>query len=71
MSYDSNIDELVMFGGVNVFAMTNETWVFDGTNWVQLTTTTAPLGRLGASLAYAPFVNEVVLFGGANGNMGF
>jgi hypothetical protein len=47
----------------------NDTWAWTGTTWSQLTPTTSPTVRAGASFAYDP-VNggQMLLFGGYNGS---
>jgi hypothetical protein len=74
---------VVMFGGVNLglpgtflnFSVLGDTWIWDDTDWTQLTISNSPPARFGASMAYFPG-NDVappvtVLFGGkdAAGNI--
>jgi hypothetical protein len=59
--------DVVLFGGGGVSGYLNDTWVFDGTTWTQLSPATSPPGRFGASLASltsGPDTGDVVLFGG-------
>jgi hypothetical protein len=67
-----------MFGGLNlgptgVFNQHNvlgDTWVWNGTDWTQITsfflTPALPAPRFGASMAYDPVNKRTVLFGGVN-----
>jgi len=72
MAYDSHSGRIFMFGGYTgpspneggVFL--NDTWAWNGTTWVQLTTALTPPGRDFASMAPAT-VGELLLFGGAPG----
>ena len=69
MSYDTQRQVLVVFGGRNGAAHSNETWEFDGTNWSNRSGSllTAPSARANAEMAYDSQRNRVVLFGGHNG----
>jgi hypothetical protein len=42
----------------------NDTWVWDGTNWVQKFPANAPPARHGHAMAYDAARGQVVLFGG-------
>lgn len=42
----------------------NDTWIFDGQNWIQQFPTTAPSPRDSAAVAYFAPIQSVVLFGG-------
>ncbi len=70
MVYDSELGEVVLFGGQYFNGTTdatdfyNDTWTFAHGVWTNVTTTVAPSPRSGAGLAYDPANNEVVLFGG-------
>ncbi|MCI4335601.1 MAG: PKD domain-containing protein [Thermoplasmata archaeon] len=61
----------ILFGGESpgppALAL-NDTWSFSGGRWAELTPTHAPAPRYGASLAWDPTDNELVLFGGNNGS---
>lgn len=64
MAYDPNTQTVVMFGGIdytsNVFY--NDTWVWNGTTWAQMSPTSSPSARR-TVLATDPSGN-VMLFGG-------
>src|SRR5207244_2155101 len=44
----------------------NDTWVWDGTTWIQKFPATSPSPRVHAGMAYDKARQQVVLFGGAN-----
>ena len=66
MAYDQLHGQIVLFGGVSgtTFEYTNQTWVFDGTNWQQMHPAVSPPARYGHAMAYDPVHHNVVLFGG-------
>ncbi len=65
---------VVMFGGLNLgppgvfsqFNVLDDTWIWNGTDWTQLSLSLAPPARYGASMAYDPVGGKAVLFGGRN-----
>lgn len=66
LAFDNESGEAVLFGGepVSGTGVTNETWVFNGSNWEQLRPTVSPPNRTFASMAFDPSAGNVVLFGG-------
>jgi hypothetical protein len=74
MAYDAAHGQVVLFGGVvpngpnpptTIF---NDTWVWDGSNWTNVTpanSSNSPSARLLAGMAYDAARGKVVLFGGA------
>jgi hypothetical protein len=44
----------------------NDTWTWDGTTWTQQFPISSPPARGTASIAYDPYLGEVVLFGGSS-----
>src|ERR1051325_6059622 len=42
MAYDPMTGKTTMFGGFDGSSYLNDTWIFDGTNWTQVTTPIAP-----------------------------
>lgn len=69
MVYDSNRDQIVMFGGAarvdsDGADLRNDTWIFRDENWLQLDTPEAPEARRLAGAAFDPVRDRVVLFGG-------
>ncbi len=68
MSYDSDRAMMVLFGGVNSGGgggQFGDTWEYDGTNWVQRSTS-GPSAREWPALGYDPVQQRTVLFGGSN-----
>ena len=66
---------LVLFGGFTTASTTpwfDDTWTWDGQQWVHEATAVRPPGRSSHALAWDPVHEEIVLFGGANvdGNLG-
>ena len=63
---------VVMFGGLNLgpngtfrqFNVLADTWIWNGTDWTQITPSVAPPARYGASMTYDPATGNAVLFGG-------
>jgi hypothetical protein len=51
-----------MFGGASPDS--NETWTWDGTNWVRLITGLSPYPRQSAGMAFDERRSETVMFGG-------
>jgi hypothetical protein len=68
MAYDPATSQLLLFGGYNGTTYMNDTWSWTGTTWSQISATTSPTLRAGASLAYDASSNQMVLFGGYNGS---
>ena len=56
MAYDSGTGQLVLFGGTNNYSGNgplNDTWIWNGTMWTQLSPATSPPALYAASMAYA------------------
>ena len=78
MAYDPATGRLILFGGYDE-GLSNAategylatTWAWTGTDWTELTPSTHPAGRAGASMAYDPVTGEAVLFGGSPGLFGY
>ncbi len=69
MAYDSNLERVVMFGGVQSSPgigteVTNEMWTWDGSSWTLLDPGSGPAPRTNFVFAYDPVREELVLFGG-------
>ncbi len=62
---------VVLFGGYGTSDYLNDTWVFNGNTWSQISGTPSPPARHFATMASGPG-GTVVLFGGGNstGNLG-
>ena len=66
MAYDANHGKVVLFGGDYNFQSFNDTWLWDGSNWVQQSPSTSPGPRSGASMTYDSAHTQVILFGGSD-----
>lgn len=70
-SYDLGRGKVVIFGGATTQLLSppsNQTWEYDGTAWLQITTTGNPGGRDRPAMCYMPSLAKTVLFGGSNGS---
>jgi hypothetical protein len=68
IAYDGASSQLILVGGTNQNNdYFNDTWTWNGSNWVQLhPATSAPL-IAGAAMAYDPATRQIVMFGGEDG----
>ena len=66
-TYDSAIHEVVLFGGSGSYGKLNDTWLFAGSEWVNITAslTVSPPARSNAMMTYDEGDGYVLLFGGA------
>jgi hypothetical protein len=68
MAYDPATKQLLLFGGDSATSVNrqllNDTWVWTGTTWTQLSPATSPSARFGGVMAYDPATSQLVLFGG-------
>ena len=69
MAYDPTLPGVVMFGGdsgdtCNAPPLA-DTWVYDGTNWSEVSSTVHPSRRMFHGLTFDETRNEIVLFGGS------
>lgn len=71
-TFDPNRGAPVLFGGVggigSIFPSLNDTWEFVAGDWVEISTITAPPGRLAPYFTYDPAEHGDLLFGGTGGN---
>ncbi len=72
MAYDPDSGTLVLFGGFrdvgDQVVYLNDTWLFDGNTWTDVTRNAAPPVRAAAGMAFDAVTHEIVLFGGYNGS---
>jgi len=73
MTYDAALGQVVLFGGydaqqANFFG---DTWLWDGSNWVQQSPQISPLGRSKSAMAYDAAHENAVLFSGGGPTGGF
>ncbi|MEW6208779.1 MAG: kelch repeat-containing protein [Acidobacteriota bacterium] len=68
MAYDVVRQQILLFGGVdpNVGSglVLGDTWVWDGTTWIQKFPSTTPQARYSPAMAYDGARGQVILFGG-------
>ena len=69
MVYDAKLGKVVMFGGYSSKTQRhhNDTWVYDGKDWVRNLTSTLPVARRGHWAAYDSVNNRTLMFGGKVG----
>jgi uncharacterized protein (TIGR03437 family) len=68
MVYDESRQEIVMFGGSSASKLLNDTWVWNGDDWVQRSPAVSPPARVYHGMAYDGERHVVVLFGGNGRN---
>lgn len=75
MAYDQATQQLLLFGGdegslqpngAYQVAPSNDTWVYSGGGWTQLSPAHSPPGRVAAAMAYDAATQQVILFGGGD-----
>lgn len=66
MAYDAQRKRIVLFGGreANTSAALNETWEYDGDEWIKRSPATSPPARFAMSMAYDSTRHRIVMFGG-------
>ncbi|WP_458120688.1 S-layer homology domain-containing protein [Paenibacillus sp. Z6-24] len=66
MAYDPTTGNVLMFGGYvgGSVNQLNDTWMWNGTNWQQLSPATVPGRRSGGGMAYDPISQRIIMFGG-------
>lgn len=67
MTYDSARGRPVLFGGRGSGEYADDTWEYDGSNWVRVSTDDRPPSRLAASFAFDEARRRAILFGGDAG----
>ncbi len=76
ITYDAARQHMIVFGGITGFdgiegsnrvgTLLNETWLWDGTTWLEQQVDTTPPARLGGQLVYDEARQQTLLFGGSN-----
>ena len=68
MAFDSARNQTVLFGGRTEDNLaSNETWIWDGSNWSKRNPTSSPPPRFSQNMVYDSARGVIVLFGGAAG----
>ncbi|MCD4653874.1 hypothetical protein K8T06_08045 [bacterium] len=62
---------IMLFGGEDSVGFKNDTWIFNGTSWMDLVITPdySPSARRDHAMVYNEIIGKVVLFGGVDSNM--
>ena len=64
MAYDASLNQLILFGGATANGtLLDDTWLWNGASWIQVTAPTTPGARRNAAFAADPG-GRLVLFGG-------
>lgn len=70
LAYNSARQKTVLFGGYNDSYYFNDTWEWDGTDWIKCLPATSPATRSGHTiLVYDSNRQKTILFGGTRGNI--
>jgi Galactose oxidase, central domain len=64
MAYDAAVGKVVLFGGLGLSNLLNDTWLWDGRTWIQQKPAVSPPARASAGMAYDAARGKLVLFGG-------
>jgi hypothetical protein len=64
MAYDPAGRVVVLFGGAGKGGLNDQTWVWDGSDWSELSQAASPPPLYGATMFYDAAISQVVLFGG-------
>jgi len=69
MAYDPIRQKIVMFGGFDGRNYLSDTWLYDGANWRKLASVGpyGPDGRAAATMVFDKASQQLILFGGYNG----
>jgi hypothetical protein len=68
MVYDQVSARIVVFGGRGESARLDDTWLWDGSTWVELSPPRAPPPRDDLAMVYDAARRRVVMFGGSSGD---
>ena len=67
MAYDPVARNIVLFGGYDGTSYLNDTWIFNGSSWVQLNPPVSPPARTASAMAFDQKLGKMMMFGGYNG----
>jgi cysteine-rich repeat protein len=68
MTYDTQRQRVVLFGGETTAGMVSDTWEFDGQDWILRPVSNGPGPCKYVAMAYDPVRKVSVLYGGFNGS---
>ena len=69
MTYDGATGMVLLFGGsVSAGTSLNDTWIWDGSAWAQISITISPPGRYLGSMTYDGSTGMALIFGGFSGS---
>jgi hypothetical protein len=68
MAYDPAGKSIVLFGGYDGTSYLNDTWILNGSGWVQLHPPISPAARTASAMGFDKPTGKIVMFGGYNGN---
>lgn len=66
LTYDSEYKRVVLFGGIRKGEYLNDTWIFDGTDWIAVSLPIQPPARYSHIMFYDVSRQGIILFGGAS-----
>ncbi|GEM_PF-1061375 len=71
MVFDESRQQVVLFGGQKSIGGPHwdDTWAWNGTNWVELNPSTKPPARRGQGMLFDSVRQRIVLFGGGSGDL--
>ena len=69
MAYDASLNRVVLFGGCDESTQTiyGDTWVYNGTNWTDVTPASSPSPRFRGTMVYDIDRSRTVYYGGFDG----
>ena len=70
MAFDSQRQVVVLFGGLSSAGLSNDTWEYDGIDWVQRSPAVAPSPRYNAAMTFDSDTGVTVLVGGITDSAG-
>jgi len=62
--YDPGVEQAVLYGGSDADGLLGDTWLWDGTTWIEVTPSVSPAPRTGHSMACDVDCDAILLFGG-------
>ena len=69
--YDSNNQRIILFGGIRDKNFLDDTWIFDGESWFEISLPSSPPPRWGHVMFYDTKRDSVIVFGGVKSDNQF